>query len=452
MPLDRVSAEHFLFESYMRARPLLAGGDEVTRHPELTAKLLALLEHPERGLRCLLVAGSKGKGSTAAFAARLLAAGGQVGLFNSPHLLDVRERIRLNGRAISPECFISVVEHVAAVAAPLAARLPAGVYLSPTGLLLCSALLYFRERGVRIAVVEAGRGARYDDTRLVEHPVTAITPIMREHPAELGPGLARIAWHKAGALSAGGIGVSARQSAAVWSVLEQEAATQGASLLRVGREVGWRRRKGRLTVHTTRRVYSGLQPGLRGEHQAGNLAVALAASEQLWPGLANLPLELIQDAVQGTVWPGRCEVLQTAPLVLVDAAINAAGGRAFLSAALPMSQRPIVAVVGSLADKDYRGLFRVLGPHVDQLIITEASNLHLRYPADALNVAREYARHALRAPDLPTAVAQALALLAGEGSLWIIGTLSLVADALRFWRRDLEVLGVPQQQLHTDDI
>src|SRR2546429_3837277 len=107
------AAEDLLFASYMRARPCLHGRDDVTRHPELTATLLTALGQPERGLHCLLIAGSKGKGSTAAFAAKLLSATGRrVGLFSSPHLLDVRERIRVNGRAISVADFVRQVENV----------------------------------------------------------------------------------------------------------------------------------------------------------------------------------------------------------------------------------------------------------------------------------------------------------------------------------------------------
>lgn len=443
MPFDRVSAEDFLFASYLRARPFLRGPDERTRRPELTARLLAALGQPQRGLPCLLVAGSKGKGSTAAFAARLLGVDGRpVGLFTSPHLLDVRERIRVAGRAIRPAEFVALVERVAAAAEPILAGLAGGEYLSPIGLLLCVALLHFRARGVELAVIEAGRGARFDDTRLVEHPVAAITPLMREHPRELGPTLPRVAWHKSGAIPAGGTVVSAPQRTGALAVLRAEAAERGSRLLTVGQEVRVRGQPdGTVRVTTPNRCYGGLRPGLRGPHQVENLAVALAAAEALRPDLPTLPIAAIRDAAARTAWPGRCELLQERPTVLVDGAINAAAARAFLAGALPLSRPPIVAIVGAPADKDYAGLFRTLAPHVARLYVTRARNPHLHFPADAAAVAARFTPNVSEFADLPEAAEAALREVGADGTVWIVGTQSLVADALRHWGRDLETLG-----------
>ena len=442
MMLDPASAEAFIFASYMKARSHLRGPDEETRRPELTALLLAALGHPQRGLPCLLVAGSKGKGSTSAFAAALLRASGRrVGLFTSPHLLDVRERIRVDGLAIPSDEFVRHVRRLAMVAEPLAASLDPPTYLSPIGLLLCVALLHFREQSVELAVIEAGRGARFDDTRLVEHPVVAITRLLREHRRELGPKLARIAWHKAGAIPRGGTAVSAPQRPSARPVLQAEAAVQAARLLILGREVRLRRRStGAAEVTTERRGYTDLRPGLRGPHQAENLAIALAAVEALRPELAELPIETIREAVASVRWPGRCEVLQDRPLVLVDGAIDAASARAFLAAARPLSRPPIVAIAGAPADKDYAGLFRVLAPHVECLYVTSAANPHLRFPPDAAAVAAQYARRVVERPHVPGAVECALRKLGSDGTLWIVGTQSLVAEALRLWGRALENL------------
>lgn len=438
---DPAAAERFVFASYLRALPRLAGDDERTRRPDFTARLLQELGEPQLGLPALLVAGSKGKGSTCAFAAGLLrATGARVGLFSSPHLLDVRERIRVDGRSIPPADFTRLTARLAALAAPLAASLPADRYLSPLGLLLCVALLHFREREVEVAVVEAGRGARFDDTRLVECPVSVITRVMREHPRELGPGLGRIAWHKAGAIGPGGVTISAPQRPTVLAALRAEVAAQGARLALLGRDLDLRRGRGTVEVLTARRTYTGLRPALRGPHQAENLALALAAVEQLWPALGELPEADIRTAVAGVRWPGRCEPLQERPLVLVDGAINAAAARAFLAAARPISRPPIVAIAGAPADKDYPGLFRTLAPRVDRLIVTRARNPYLHFPDDALAVARRFSPRAEQAPDLDSAVALARSALGGDGTLWIVGTQSLVADALRHWGRDLEQL------------
>lgn len=437
---DLHSAEDFLFASYIKARPLLRGPDEHTRRPDLTARLLEALGQPENGLPCLLIAGSKGKGSTAAFAAGLLALGGApVGLFTSPHLLSVRERIRVAGQAIPSDDFVRHVRRVAEAAEPWADSLPAGAYLSPIGLLLCVALLHFRANGVQIAVIEAGRGARFDDTRLVEHPVSIITRLMREHVRELGPGLERIGWHKAGAIGKGGTAVSAPQRPVALRTLQAEAVAQNSRLLLLGEQIRLRRHSdSSVDVVTEHGCYASLWPGLRGAHQAENLALAIAAAVAFWPGLVDAPLAAVREAVASVRWPGRCEVLQERPLVLLDGAINLATARAFLAAARPISSAPIVAIAGVPSNKDYAGLFRTIAPEVQRLYVTRASNPHLRFPSDAAAVAARYARDVVESPSVAAAVEQALNHLGSKGSLWIVGTQSLLADALRLWRREPE--------------
>jgi dihydrofolate synthase/folylpolyglutamate synthase len=355
-------------------------------------------------------------------------------------LLDVRERIRVDGRAIPPDAFVAHVDALARQAAPLAAQLPPDQYLSPVGLLLCVALLHFRAERVDVAVVEAGRGARFDDTRLVGHRVAAITPIMREHVAQLGPRLTRIAWHKAGAIPPRGAAVSAHQRPSVEAVLRAEADAQGSRLMLVGREVRVRRSAlGGATIQTACRSYKDLRPELAGAHQLANLALAVGSVERLCPDLAELPADNLRQAVAATRWPGRADVLQERPLVLVDGAINSAAARAFLATARPRSHPPIVAIVGVPADKDYSGVLRTLAPHLRRLHLTPASNPHLRFPADALDVARRY-RVAEAHSTLAEAVEAALAEVGPSGTVWIVGTQSLVADALRLWGRDLESL------------
>jgi dihydrofolate synthase / folylpolyglutamate synthase len=157
--------------------------------------------------------------------------------------------------------------------------------------------------------------------------------------------------------------------------------------------------------------------------------------------LAELPLEAVRAAAAATYWPGRCDVLQERPLVLVDGAINAASARTFLAAALPISRPPIVAIAGAPADKDYRGLFRTLAPHLARLYVTRATNPHLRFPTDAASVAARFTSSVVESPSLASAVEAALAEIGPDGTLWIVGTQSLVADALRLWGRDLETLG-----------
>jgi dihydrofolate synthase/folylpolyglutamate synthase len=149
---------------------------------------------------------------------------------------------------------------------------------------------------------------------------------------------------------------------------------------------------------------------------------------------------VIRSAAASVYWPGRCETLQERPLVLLDGAINAASARSFLAAARPLSRPTIVAISGVPADKDYHGVLRVLGHQADKLVVTSASNPYLHFPADALAAARQHDSQAEEAPTLAEAVERGLAQVGADGTLWIVGTQSLVADALRLWGRNLEEL------------
>ena len=198
---------------------------------------------------------------------------------------------------------------------------------------------------------------------------------------------------------------------------------------------------GSVDVVTQRRRYAQLRPGLRGPHQVANLALALAASEALWPELAEQPLATVQRAVAATSWPGRCETLQERPLVLLDGAINATAARAFLAAALPLFTGRQSWRSRGAGGQGLAGLFRVLAPHLSWLYVTRAANAYLRFPEDAGSVSTATSRRWMRkSPTVTSAAETALAELPRDGTLWIVGTQSLVADALRVWGRNLERL------------
>lgn len=429
-------------------------GDLQRRHPTWTRALLDSLGAPDRDLTALLVVGSKGKGSTAAMAAAALGSlGAPVGLSTSPHLIDVRERIRLDLRAIDPADLSAGIGAIRPAADALRRRMPMPAYQSPVGLMAVVAAMHFARRGARLAVYEAGRGGRVDDVAEVVHAVVAVTPILLEHRRELGPELRDIARHKAGAVRPDThTVVSGRLTPAAAAQVARSARAVGARRLVLGRDV-------RLTVHgytpdgrpqVTVQTPSGARyrftVPLAGTHQADNAAVAVAAAEAL--AGRRLPAEALGRALARLRWPGRLQVV-AAPAgghVLLDGAIEPDAVARALEHAVRHLPPPYAAVVGAGTDKRPESLWRRAAEFGWYTVATRARAPHLRFPADDVPLAwaaEDPMRRAYEA-DLGDALARARARVGPGGTVAVLGTLSLVGEALAALGHDLADLVDPE--------
>ncbi|MDP8921559.1 MAG: Mur ligase family protein, partial [Chloroflexota bacterium] len=331
----------------------------VADHPRKLPRMRALLDrlgNPERGFDAVLVAGTKGKGSTAALLEAILrAAGLKTGLYTQPHLVSWCERTRLGERAIEPDEAAALMPTVrAAVEAVERERADLGdVTTFEAGTALT--LLAFAEHGVELAVVEVGVGGAHDATNVLEPLVAVLAPVSLDHMVTLGPTLAAIAREKVGIFRPGGRAVVGPQSPEALTVVEQVAAAQGTRLELVGREWHWWPTEGEPA--TGRFAIAG--PGVRlddlsiplvGRHQRDNATLALAAAHALallsshsprWrkgPGDGGgpdgageaLPLgggglgegDPIRRGLAAVEWPGRFQVLRERPRVVVDGAHN----------------------------------------------------------------------------------------------------------------------------------
>ncbi|MGH8060270.1 MAG: bifunctional folylpolyglutamate synthase/dihydrofolate synthase, partial [Candidatus Entotheonellia bacterium] len=247
-------------------------------------RFLVHLESPHRRLNSVVVAGTKGKGSTAAMIAAIAQASGlRVGLYSSPHLCSIRERIQVNGEMISEGDFATLVTELAP-------------HLEPTGLgatrrfrtffeiLTAMALIHFRAVGVDLAVLEVGLGGRLDATNVVTPLVSVITPISLDHTDLLGETIPLIAREKAGIIKAQGIAVVAPQPPEAMAVIQAVCAAQGARLVDVAREMHWRAvhsswQGSRFALQSPMRSYPCLEIPLAGPHQILNAATAIATVE-----------------------------------------------------------------------------------------------------------------------------------------------------------------------------
>lgn len=338
--------------------------------------LLALLGSPQLQFASVLVAGTKGKGSTAAFAHACLQAGGlRVGRYTSPHLLNWRERTLLVDRFILP----GEVTQLVGVLRPAVERLPPSLGVPMTfeiGTAL--SLLAFARGGVEAAVLEVGVGGRFDVTNVVEPIASAITPVSLDHEGVLGTGLGEIAWHKAGVLRGGRTTVLGPQPDEASATIALEAVRTGALIERVGRDWCWSMNADGITTvrgpDGKRRVSARLP--LLGRHQRDNAATAvgLGAAALAALGKAHADPAALAVALDRVEWPGRLQrVIQTPP-VWIDGAHNGASALALAQALDDEETDDYTLVIGLTEGKDPVAILRPLLPRATRVLVVRAQH------------------------------------------------------------------------------
>lgn len=399
-------------------------------------RLLGLLGDPHTSLRIVLVAGTKGKGSTAVMIAEMLdAAGLRVGLTVKPHLVDYRERIQVGGRMIS-RVTLSLLVDAVRPAVESARDLPGGrpTYVETT---VAMALLHFARQRVDVAVVEVGIGGRLDATNVVDPRVSVITPISYDHTEILGSTLREIAREKAGIIRPSGRVVSAPQPDEAGAVIREACAVAGARQVLVGRDIEVLTHAStldgvRAAIHGTRTRYEVHVP-LLGRHQAENAATAVGAVELLADdGLAVGPGP-IRRGLAAVRWPARVELIGTRPYTLVDVGHNPASAAALCETLRELlGGRKVVLAFGMLATKDYRSVTALVAPLADTVITTTPDNPHALPAPDLADEVRRYTPHVIAVPDRRDAIERARALAGPDDVLVVTGSFYLVGMA-REW-------------------
>jgi len=337
---------------------------------DMERDILSALGNPERSYPCIHVAGTNGKGSVCAMLASVLRAVGlRTGLYVSPHLVRFNERIQVDGREASDAELEAVALAVEEAERGVAARLgkPATYFEFSTAMMF----EHFRRTKVDIAVLETGMGGRWDATNVVTPVVSVITPVGLDHVAYLGPDVASIAAEEAGIIKSGRPVVSSRQHPDAADVIRRTVTAHGARLVRTEDAVAVRRKSEdwdgqRVTVEHADGWSASVCLPLIGDHQLENLATVVAVTGVLGELGMTIPGKALVSGVEGTVWPGRMQVLHRDPPVLLDGGHNPPAGEAvaaFLRRRLKGT--PLALVVGMCRDKDaagylahFRGLVR----------------------------------------------------------------------------------------------
>src|SRR5688572_10652037 len=398
--------------------------------------MMALMERlgmPQTQFRSLHIAGTNGKGSTAAMTAAILqAAGYRVGLYTSPHLVEFRERIRVNGEMITESRVAQLTEQIQPLCLP---------DLSPTFFEYTTAMAFqqFADSGVDVAVLEVGLGGRFDATNVVTPMVCAVTTISLDHQQYLGNTCSAIAFEKAGIIKPGVPVVLGRLEDDAWRTIEQVAIEHQAPVFRLNRDFRTEGEGNQLFSYQGFGVeYDGLTCALEGHHQLDNAACALALLGVVAPQGIAVTVEAVRAGLRTVDWTGRLEVVDRRPTILVDGAHNPAAAKALADFLAHTDRshpsRPVILVLGMMRDKDHRGFVSPLIDLVDEVVVTQADLPRSATAQELRHSLGVLLRHPYIVPSLGESMALARQLATPDGLVCVTGSLMLVGEC-KAWLR-----------------
>ena len=402
------------------------------------SRLLTALGNPHRAFKSVHIVGTKGKGSTATMTAEMLrACGYRVGLYTSPHVLQVSERIAVNGSLISEGAFTKAIAAVAAVTQK--AKLPSPTYFE---ILTAAAFRYFAEKEVDIAIVETGMGGRLDATNVIMPEVVGLVGISLDHEAQLGDNLPAIAREKAGAFKKGVPVISAPQRPEVREVIKEAALALDAPLAFASEDVGFSYRfefsreigrHARICLTTPTCRFEHVHVPLMGEHQASNCAVALRIVDTLKSRGFTIDDQMAKEGLDNVVLLGRMQMVSESPRVLVDGAHNGASIDALIRGiGQHIAYDSMIVIFGCQKDKDISGMLRRLRLGADKMIFTSTRSPR---SADPVALAAEYTEISGKMAQVGRTLSEALAIatsaITRDDLICITGSFYLVGQAVR---------------------
>ena len=414
--------------------------------------LLGALDHPETKFPAVLIAGTNGKGSTAATLASILQNSGlKTGLYTSPHLVRINERIRINGAAIPDDDFALIHEMVDRTAERLVSEGGLPWHPSFFEMLTGIAFEYFARERVDIAVLEVGMGGRLDATNVVEPRVSVITDVSLDHQKYLGNTVAEIAREKAGIIRRGGVVVTLPQSPEANDVIGNTILDLGARAVNAvpfippvspaAPGTGVRMPEATEGVFRSRYRLAVMGEEIRidsplvGRHQLRNIALAIATAEELArEGFSAITARTIEEGIRETRWPGRFEVIpasKNSPETVFDVAHNPAGAWALRSALSTLyDERRMVFVFGAMRDKAISEIAEILFPLADTVIAAQADNPRSATPDEIREAAARTSTEIESAASVPAAIERARKLAGPQGLVVVTGSIYIVGEAM----------------------
>ena len=392
---------------------------------------------PQESFSSVHVAGTNGKGSVCAMLDQIFRHHGfSTGLYTSPHLVEVRERIRVNGRMIPERDFRCLLREIEKNEKKLKkAGLVAGS-LTFFEILTIAAFLYFREKKVDLAVLEVGMGGRFDATNVVRPEVSVITTVSFDHQQYLGQTLDRIAFEKAGIIKENTPCVCGVKEKVALQVIKEKCLELNAPLIEVFGRGNRFSSKNRLGGEVFSFQFRGdiyeYRPSLPGFHQGENAAVAITAVEAFRQKGWKLSKSKIIRAVGNTIWPGRLEVFRTDPLIILDGCHNEAGAKAVSDYLKRRINQPLILVFAVMKDKEVGKIGRWLFPLASRIVLTRPSLERAARPEEIASKIKRYREKYFLEECVDSAMKLALSLSEGHNPILVAGSLFLVGEVRKF--------------------
>ncbi|MHC4517168.1 MAG: bifunctional folylpolyglutamate synthase/dihydrofolate synthase [Planctomycetota bacterium] len=408
---------------------------------ERMKKLLSLLGDPQAKISTVHIAGTKGKGSTATMLARMLESNGySVGLYTSPHLVHIHERIVVNSEMIRDGDMLKLVNRIHAPVERMS-KTDAPTFFE---IMTALAFMHFADRNVDIGVIETGLGGRLDSTNVIEPEVVGITSLSIDHKLQLGDTLDSIAMEKAGVLKKGVPAVTVQQEPAAMSVLKEQALAVKAPLSITGTDIDFSYRfetsrehgpHTRICLSTSTSKFEHLRVPLHGRHQAINCGLALALLDKLKSAGYEIDIEKAADGLHKVTLAGRMELICDDPRIMIDGAHNAASIRALIHAIgqnIPYDS--MVVIFGCNSDKDIVGMLTQLQYGADKVIFTRSSSAKAASPQDLADMYTEICGKMYQtSSSLGEALQLARSAVGREDLICITGSFYLIGQAkMRF--------------------
>jgi dihydrofolate synthase/folylpolyglutamate synthase len=398
--------------------------------------LLEPLGRPHLSTKTVHIAGTKGKGSTAAMVSSILTATGyRTGLYTSPHLLTIRERARIDGQMISEEEFAELVTQIRPIVEKVNGHAEFG-QLTTFEILTAVVFTFFKRHGVDLQVLEVGLGGRLDATNVARGDVCIITSISLDHTAVLGNSLKKIAEEKAGIVKCGSIVINFPQVPEALRVIQETCHRQKALLIQVGVDITWTRSWGDISVQWL--LVKGQNDDyniglpLLGDFQIENAAAAVAAAEALIGMGLILSKEHIETGLNHVSWPGRLQVISQNPCIILDGAHNAYSMKQLiLSIRKYFNFGRCIVIFGSSLDKDIRGMAADLAGFSGDIIITSSTHPRAAAKGDITAAFKTHGVSVHEAENVDDAVSEALKRADKDDLILVTGSLFIVAEALR---------------------
>lgn len=404
---------------------------------ERMRNLLSLLGDPQTKISTVHIAGTKGKGSTATMLAKMLESNGYtVGLYTSPHLVHLHERIVVNSEMISDSDMLKLLNRVYAPVEKLS-KTDAPTFFE---IMTALAFMHFADKNVDIAVIETGLGGRLDSTNVIEPQVVGITSLSIDHKLQLGDTLDHIAMEKAGVLKKGIPAVTVQQDPIAMSVLKEQALAVKAPLSVTGTDIDFSYRfetsrehgpHTRICLTTSTSKFEHLRVPLHGKHQAINCGLALALLDKLRSAGYEIDIDKAADGLHQVTLAGRMEMICEDPRIMIDGAHNAASVRALIHAIgqnIPYDS--MVVIFGCNCDKDISGMLTQLQYGADKVIFTRSSSPKAVSPQD---LADAYSEICGKMCQISSSLGEALQLahsaVGREDLICITGSFYLIGQA-----------------------